>query len=59
MAAPKHVQSTHFFIPTSFCFFNFAQESILWVVLALVLAVFGHGAGPGLGPDSPGGQKTP
>ena len=59
MAVHKHLKSTQFFIPTSFCFFNFAQKSILWVVLALVLAVFGHGAGPGLGPDGPGGQKTP
>ena len=56
MAVHKHLKSTQFFIPTSFCFYNFAQKSILWVVLALVLAVFGHGAGPGLGPDGPGGQ---
>ena len=41
MAVHKHLKSTQFFIPTSFCFFNFAPKSILWVVLALVLAVFG------------------
>ena len=45
----------------SFCFYNFAQKAILWVVLALVplLAVFGAGAGPGLDPDGPGGLETP
>ncbi len=58
MAVHKHLKSTQFFIPNSFCLYNFAQKSIAWVVLALVLllAVFGHGAGPGLGPDVPGGQ---
>ena len=57
MAVHKNLKSTQFFIPTSFCFYNFVQKSILWVVLALVLlqAV----SGPGLGPDGPGGLETP
>ena len=57
MAVHKHLKSTQFFIPTSFCSYNFAQKYILWDVLALVLllAVFG----PGLGPDGPGGLETP
>ena len=57
MAVHKHLKSTQFFIPTSFCFYNFVQKSILWVVLALVLlqAVLG----PGLGADGPGGLETP
>ena len=61
MAVHKHLKSTQFFIPTSFCFFNSAQILIYWVVLALVLllAVFGAGPGPGLDSDGPGGQKTP
>ena len=61
MAVHKNLKSTQFFIPTSFCFYNFAQKSNLRVVFALVLllAVFGHDPGHGLGPDGPGGQKTP
>ena len=61
MAVHENLKSTQFFIPTSFCFFNFAQKSILWVVLALVLllAVFGAGPGPGLDPDGPGGPEKP
>ena len=57
MTLNKHIKSTQVFIPTSFCFYNFVQKSILWVVLTLVLllAVFG----PGLGPDGPGGLETP
>ena len=37
MAVHKHLKSTQFFIPTSFCFYNFPQKSNLWVVFALVL----------------------
>ena len=39
----KHLKPTQFFIPNSVSFYNYAQKSILWVVLALVLllAVFG------------------
>ena len=57
----KHLKPTQFFIPTSFCFYNFVQKSIPWVVLALVLlmAVFGDGPVPGLDPDDPGGLETP
>ena len=38
----KNLKPTQFFIPNSLCFYNFAQKSIPWVVLALVLllAVF-------------------
>ena len=56
----KNLKPTQFFIPNSFCLNNFAQKSILWVVLALVLllAVFGTGHGPGLDPDGPGGLET-
>ena len=61
MAVHKHLKSTQFFIPNSFSIFNFAQKSIPWVVLPLVLllAVFGAGAGPGLDPDGPGGPEKP
>ena len=65
MAVHKHLKSTQFFIPNSFWKYNFAQKSILWVVLALVLllAVFGAGPGlgpgPGLDPDGPGDLETP
>ena len=61
MAVHKHLKSTQFFIPNSFCLYNFAQKSIPWVVLALVLllAVFGPGPGPGLGPDGLGDLETP
>ena len=61
MAVHKHLKSTQFFIPSSFCFCNFAQKSISWIVLALVLllAVFGAGLGPGLDPDGPGGPEKP
>ena len=57
----KHLKSTQFFIPNSFCLYNFAQKSIPWVVLALVLllAVFGTGTAPGLDPDGPGGPEKP
>ena len=57
----KNLKPTQFFIPTSFCFYNFAQKSILWVVLALVLllTVFGAGPGPGLDPDGPRGLEKP
>ena len=61
MAVHKHLKSTQFFIPNSFCLYNFAQKSIPWVVLALVLllAVFGAGPGPKLDPDGAGGpEKT-
>ena len=61
MAIHEHLKSTQFFIPNSFCLFNFAQKSIPWVVLALVLllAVFGAGPGPKLDPDGAGGpEKT-
>ena len=61
MAVHKHPKSTHFFIPSSFYYYNFAQKSIIWVVLALVLilAVFGAGPCPGLVPDGPGGLEIP
>ena len=57
----KHLKPTQFFIPNSFSLYKFAQKSISWVVLALVLllAVFGAGPGPVLGPDDPGGPETP
>ena len=61
MAVQKHLKPTQFFIPNSLCFYNFAQKSIPWVVLALVLllAVFGAGPGPKLDPDGTGGpEKT-
>ena len=61
MAVHKHLKSTQFFIPISCCLYNFAQKSIPWVVLALVLllAVFGAGPGPKLDPDGAGGpEKT-
>ena len=56
----KYLKPTQFFIPNSLCFYNFAQKSIPWVVLALVLllAVFGAGPCPGLDPDGPGGLET-
>ena len=59
MAVHKNLKSTQFSIFWSF-FYNFAQKAILWVVLALVplLAVFGTGPGPGLGPDGPGSPET-
>ena len=56
MAVHENLKSTQFFfILRSFCFYNFAQKAILWVVLALVplLAVFGTGPGPALSPDGP------
>ena len=55
MAVHKHLKTTQFFIPNSFGLYNFAQKSIPWVVLALVLllAVFGAGPCPGLDPDGP------
>ncbi len=55
----KHLKPTQGFIPNSFCLNNFAQKSISWIVLALVLllAVFGAGLGPGLDPDGPGGTE--
>ena len=61
MAVHKHLKPTQFFYPSSFCFYNFAQKSIVSVVLALVLllAVFGAGPCPGLDPDGPGGLETP
>ena len=57
----KHLKPTQFLIPKSLSFYNYAQKSILWVVLALVLllAVFGTGPGPGLDPDGPKGLETP
>ena len=57
----KYLKPTQFFIPNSISFYNYAQKSILWVVLALVLllAVFGTGPGPGLDPDGPGGPEKP
>ena len=57
----KHLKTTQYSIPNSFCLYNFAQKSISWVVLALVLllAVFGAGPGPGLDPDGPGGPEKP
>ena len=57
----KNLKPTQFFIPNSFCFYNFAQKSVPWVVLALVLllAVFRTGPGPGLDPDVPGGPGRP
>ena len=60
MAVHKHLKSTQFFIPSNFCFYNFAQKSILSAVLALVLllAVLGAGPGPELDPDGPGGPKN-
>ena len=57
----KHLKPTQYSIPNSFCLYNFAQKSIPWVVLALVLllAVFGAGPGPKLDPDGTGGpEKT-
>ena len=57
----KRFKSTHFFIPNSFRLFNFAQKSIPWVVLALVLLldVLGTGPGPELYPDGhKGHEKT-
>ena len=61
MAVHEHPKLAQFFIPSSFCFYNFAQKSIVSVVLALVLllAVFGAGPCPGLDPDGPGGLETP
>ena len=60
MAVLKHLKPTQFFIPNSLCFYNFAQKSIVWVVLALVLllAVFGAGPCPELNPDGHGGLET-
>ena len=57
----KNLKPTQFFIPNSFCLYNFAQKSISWVVLALVLllAVFGAGPSLGLDPDGPEGLETP
>ncbi len=57
----KNLKPTQFFIPNSFCLYYFAQKSISWIVLALVLllAVFGAGLGPGLDPDCPGGPEKP
>ena len=57
----KHLKPTQFFIPNNFCLYNFAQKSISWVVLALVLllAVFGTGTCLGLDPDGPGGPEKP
>ena len=57
----KNLKPTQFFIPNSFWLYSFAQKSIPWVVLALVLllAVFGAGIAPGLDPDGPGGPKKP
>ena len=59
MAVHKNLKSTQFSILWSF-FYNFAQKAILWVVLALVpiLAVFGTGPDPGLGPDGPESPET-
>ena len=56
----KHLKPTQFFIPNSISFYNYAQKSILWVALALVLllAVFGTGSGPRLDPDGPEGLET-
>ena len=61
MAVQKQLKPTQFFIPNSFCLYNFAQKSIPWVVLALVLllAVFGTGTALGLDPDGPGGPEKP
>ena len=57
----KNLKPTQFFIPNSFCLYNFAQKSISWVVLALVLllTVLGAGPGPGLDPDGPVGPEKP
>ena len=58
----KHLKPTQFSIPNSISFYNYAQKSILWVVLALVLllAVFGTGPGrPGLDSDGPEDLETP
>ena len=61
MAVHKHLKSTQFFIPSSFCLKNFAQKSIPWFVLAIVLllAIFGAGPSPGLDSDGPGGPEKP
>jgi len=61
MTVHKLLKSTQFFIPSSFCFYNFAQRSFVWVVLALVLllAVLDAGPVPGLDPDGPGGPEKP
>ena len=57
----KNLKPTQLFIPNRFLEYNFAQKSIPWVVLALVLllAVFGDGSGPGLDPDGPGVPEKP
>ena len=60
MAVHEHLKSTQFFIPSSFFFYKFAQKSIIWVVLALVLLMAVFGAGIELNPDcpGPGGAET-
>ena len=54
IAVQKHRKSTHLFIPSSFCFYNFVKKSIPWVILALVLLMAVFGAGIELNPDGPG-----
>ena len=56
----KYLKPTQFFIPNSFSFYNYAEKSIPWVVLALalLLPVFGAEPGPELDPDGPGGPKN-
>ena len=54
---PPCLKPTQFFIPNSLCFYKFAQKSIPWVVLALVLLLAVFGAG--LDPDGPGGPEKP
>ena len=61
MAVHKHLKSTQFFIPTSFCFYNFAKKinPLGCPYSYLILAVFGAEPGPGLDPDGPGGPEKP
>ena len=57
----NHLKPTQFFILNNFYLYNFAQKSVLLVVLALVLllTVFGAGPGPGVDPDRPVGPEKP
>ena len=56
----KYLNPTKLFIPNSFCFYNFAEKLIPWVVLAVVLllAVSGPEHCSEVGPDGPGGPET-
>ena len=53
----KNLKPTQFYMLNILCYYNFAQKSSPWDVLALslLLAVYG----PGLGPDGPGGPEKP